>query len=441
MVFAALPAIAMVGGCSGSDAPRRTPTLEDARAFLAAQPRFLRPFPHSEVPDGLVDLRAESCGVCHVEIYEEWRVSSHARAWLDDPQFVEEMNKTKEQPGRDASWICMNCHTPNESQFPQLVAALVDGDRGRPVYVDNPNFDPALQLEAITCATCHVRDGVIIGPFGAEGAPHPVRKSEELLGVELCTQCHQVEESLADVELICIFDTGVTYAASPWAAEGKTCQACHMPEVERPLTNLAGFPSRKTRRHWFGGSLIPKKPEFEADMVPMRQVYPDGAHVEWVDLPASIPAGKRTAIRFSVTNANAGHTLPTSDVERFLVVAAQALDSDGRMLAERAERFGTRYEWNPRPKRLDDTRLAPRETRTFTLEFDAPVAGEVTLRLEGTNHRISRENLEYHDLEGKTVPSRVFFEETISRPIAPALRLRRDVTRSENPPGGRQDGA
>ena len=314
----------------------------------------------------------------------------------------------------------MNCHTPNESQLPNLVAAFVDGDRGRPVLVDNPNFDPVMQLEAVTCATCHVRDGVILGPFGAEGAPHPVRKSEELLGVELCNQCHQVEESLEDVELICIFDTGVSHAASPWAAEGKTCQDCHMPEIERPLTNLAGFPTRKTRRHWFGGSLIPKKPEFEAEMVALREAYPNGATIAWVDLPASVSAGEHTLLEFSVTNANAGHTLPTSDVERFLIVEAQALDSNGAVLAERAERFGTRYEWNPKPKRLDDTRLAPRETRTFTLEFDAPAAGKVTLRLLGTNHRISRENLEYHHLEGKTVPSRVFFEETIMRPIAPA---------------------
>jgi hypothetical protein len=420
--FIAIPTSLLLAGCSESSARRSAPTVEDARAFFAAQPRFLRPLPHSEVPEGLVDLRAESCGVCHVEIYKEWKASTHARAWLDDAQFLEEMAKTKAEPRRDASWICMNCHTPNEAQLPKLVAALTDGDRGRPVLVDNPNFDPVLQLEAVTCATCHVRDGVILGPYGAKGAPHAVRKAPELLGVELCNQCHQVEASLADVELVCVFDTGVSHAVSPWAAEGKTCQSCHMPEIERPLTNLKGFPTRRTRRHWFGGSLIPKKPEFEAEMAPMREVYPDGAQIEWINLPASIAAGKRAELEFSVTNANAGHTLPTSDVERFIIVAAQALDSKGRVLAERSERFGTRYEWDPKPKRLDDTRLAPRETRKFKLEFDAPANGVVKLRLEGTNHRISRENLEYHKLEGKTVPSRVFFEETLSRPIAPATR-------------------
>lgn len=402
-------------GCS-KVAPRRAPTVDDARAFYASQPSFLRPLPHSETPAGLTDLRAESCGVCHVEIYNEWRISSHARAWNDDAQFLEEMKKTTAEPGRDASWICQNCHTPNESQLPKLVTALEGGDRGRPVYVDNPNFDPELQLEAVTCATCHVRDGVVLGPFGGTGAPHPVQRTDELFAVELCTQCHQVEESLADVELVCTFDTGVTFASSPWAAEGKTCQECHMPEVERRLAIMDG-PVRKTRRHWFGGSLIPKKPEFEAEIAPLRDVYPNGARVEWVDLPAVVQAKVPTTLTFAVTNAEAGHTLPTSDVERYLLVSAQAIDAGGNILAERAERFGMRYEWEPTPRRLDDTRLVPRETRRFSLQFDAPPRGPVTLKLRGENHRISAENFAYHELEGRSVPSRVFFEASETRPV------------------------
>lgn len=405
----------IAAGCSKVER-KGAHTLDDARAFYASQSRFLRPLPHSETPAGLTDLRAESCGVCHLEIYNEWRISSHARAWNDDPQFLEEMKKTTAEPGRDASWICRNCHTPNESQLPKLVAALQDGDRGRPVYVDNPNFDPVLQNEAVTCATCHVRDGVILGPFGATGAPHPVRKTDELFAVEVCTQCHQVEEALADVQVICTFDTGVSFASSPWGAEGKTCQQCHMPAVDRPLA-IGDGPVRQTRRHWFGGSLIPKKPEFEAEIAPLREIYPDGARVEWVDLPEVLRANHPTTLTFAVTNAEAGHTLPTSDVERYLLVTAQVFDETGAILGERTERFGTRYEWEPTPKRLDDTRLAPRETRSFTLEFEAPSPAPVTLKLRGENHRISAENLAYHELEGRTVPSRVFFEASETRPV------------------------
>ncbi|TPW10211.1 MAG: hypothetical protein FD129_1972, partial [bacterium] len=229
-VVMALP----IAGCGNVDLPWQPGSgLREARAFYASQPRFLRPVPHSNTPSGLVDLRAESCGRCHVEIYEEWRISTHARAWRDDPQFLEELKKTTATPGRDAGWICMNCHTPLESQLPRLVTALVDGDRGRPVYVDNPNFDPKLQDDAITCAACHVKDGVVLGPWGDTKAPHPVTKSEELLSAAVCTQCHEADEALPDVELACVFDTGTSFAAGPWAAEGKTCQDCHMPVIDR----------------------------------------------------------------------------------------------------------------------------------------------------------------------------------------------------------------
>lgn len=413
---AGLAALGLLSGCQRADVPKSAPTVADARAFYAAQPRFLRPVPYSEVPEGLPDLTAATCGVCHVEIYEEWRVSTHARAWLDDAQFQEELKKTTAEEGRDASWICVNCHTPMENQLPRLVARLEKGDRGRPVYVDNPNFDPALQEEAITCATCHVRNGVVLGPFGDTIAPHPVAKSEELLSAAVCTQCHEANETLHDVELACIFDTGTSFASGPWAAEGKVCQDCHMPEISRPLVS-EDSPVRKTRRHWFGGSRIPKKPEFEAELAPLLEAYPDGARIEWIDPPASLAAGSRGALRFRVTNAEAGHTLPTGDVERYLLVTARVVGEAGTIVAERVERFGTRYQWDPEVVKLEDNRLAPRETRTFSLEFIAPAEGPLSLQLEGSNHRISPENMAYHALEGRTVPSRVFYQSAIELPV------------------------
>jgi len=402
-------------GC-GSPTSREARAVAAAREFQAGLPSYLRPVAHSALPKGLFSLRAADCGRCHVEIYQEWRESSHARAWRDDPQFLEELKKTTAEAGRDASWICMNCHTPFEAQFPRLLAGLEGGDRGKPLFVDNPGFDARLQDEGVTCATCHVRDGVVLGPTGIATAPHAVRKSDSLQSADLCLSCHQVEATLDDVSLICTFDTGETFAAGPYPAEGKICQSCHMPEVTRPTTNL-GTPERPTRRHWFGGSLIPKKPEFEAGLAPVRAHYPNGARVVWEGLPESLSAGRRTTLNFSVTNAEAGHTLPTGDVERYLIVTARVRAADGTVLAERSERFGTRYEWFPNAKRLDDTRLKPRETRTFPLEFEVPSGGEITLELTGENHRMSAENVAYHGLEGKTVPSRVFLEARETRPV------------------------
>ena len=52
-----------------------------------------------DVPDGLTSLRAEHCGSCHPDIYEEWRTTTHAHAWTD-PQLQEEMKKSSNR------WLC-----------------------------------------------------------------------------------------------------------------------------------------------------------------------------------------------------------------------------------------------------------------------------------------------------------------------------------------------
>jgi hypothetical protein len=389
--------------------------VEDARAFYAAQETYLRPIPHSELPEGLPDLRAATCGACHQAIYQEWQVSTHARAWLDDAQFQEELAKATKTPGQDYSWTCVNCHTPLEDQLPRLVAALEGGRIDRPRYVENPHFDPDLQLEAITCATCHVRDGVVLGPYGDTPAPHPVAKAPELLASQVCTQCHQAQAHFPELSLACVFDTGQELARGPYAAEGATCQTCHMPEVHRPL--VAGGPGRATRRHWFGGSLIPKHPRFEDELAPLRQVYPDGVSVAWGDLPESCPPGTKVTLAFTATNDEAGHMMPTGDPERFLRLEARVLDPAGTVLAERVEQIGSVYEWDP-VRLVSDNRLAPRETRRYELTFTAPAKpGELTLELRASKWRINEKNFQYHHLEGRYVAGRVFQDERTVLPV------------------------
>lgn len=389
---------------------RNEQLLASARAFYASQPRYLQPVPYAATPVGLPALSAAACGVCHTEIYAEWRVSTHARAWLDDAQFQEELAKTRKTPGRDSGWMCVNCHTPLENQLERLVVGLEDGDRGRPIYVDNPNFDPVLQLEAITCATCHVRDGVILGPLGDTNSPHPVRKAPELLESSTCLQCHQAKAAFPEVNLACVFDTGREFAAGPYADQGYTCQRCHMPEILRPTTNL-NTPPRRTRRHWFGGSLIPKRPEFEAEIAAVRKHYPNGLVVRWRELPDSIPPGLSTTLTIELENAEAGHLLPTGDPERIILVNAEVRDPSGASLANLEHRLGTVFQWDEPVTKLEDTRLGPREKRALTLTFTAPTAGPLTLRVEASKWRLSQENFDYHQLEGKAVRGRVFFTE------------------------------
>ncbi|MBH24363.1 MAG: hypothetical protein CMH57_07930 [Myxococcales bacterium] len=415
--LAPLLGVITLGGAIGAAwwalSPSPPTPVERARAFYASLPEFQRPMPYTPVPEGLTDLRASTCGTCHKAIYEEWRVSTHARAWLGDAQFQEELAKS-ERSG--VAWMCVNCHTPLENQLERLVIGLEDGRVEAPITIANPNFDPELQLDAITCATCHVRDGVILGPYGDTDAPHPVRHDPTLRQVETCTPCHQALARFDRIALACFFDTGQEWADSPYAEEGVTCQRCHMPEVTRPLTVL-NTPPRSTRRHWFGGSLIPKHPDFAAELKPLQEVYPDGVEVSWAEPPTSLAPGAEVTLTAVATNANAGHKMPSGDPERFLIIEARVLDASGAVLAERKERIGSVFEWYPEVKKLSDNRLLPRESRRFPLRFTAPERGEVRLELKASKWRLSEENMRYHDLEGRAVPGRVYHDTAQTVPV------------------------
>lgn len=394
--------------------PAGPPTVAEARAFYASQPEYLRPVvPFFDPPAELPNISALVCGSCHREEYAEWSVSTHARAWEDDHQLQAELHKST--PSSDVSWMCANCHTPVEAQLPRLVARLEDGRMDRPVYVDNPEYDEALQLEAITCVTCHMRDGLLLGPWGDSEEVHGSVKSDLLTSEEICTRCHQTRAAFPEATLACVSGTGEEFASGPYEAEGKICQSCHMPEVERPL--ITGGPVITAHRHWFGGSLIPKKPEYEEEIAPLRDIYPDGLALDWVGLPESLPAGQTATLRLRLENREAGHLLPTGAPERFITVEVTAKDASGAVLATTSERLGAVFQWHPTVELLSDNRLRPREARLLPLELTVPAAGAVTLEVKASKWRMNEENLAHHDLEGKYVPGREFHASVQTVPV------------------------
>lgn len=400
----------------GHRASQDADPIARAEAFYQAQMPYLRPVAHQQTPQGLPDIRAETCGACHREIYQEWKLSTHAHAWLDDAQFQKELVKSS-QKGQDIGWACINCHTPLMNQLPRLVVDLEEDHLGKPVYVKNPAYDEVLQREAITCATCHVRDGFILGTRGGTDAPHPVKVSQELSSPDLCRRCHQAVADLPDLTLSCFFNTGEELAQSDYGAQGATCQSCHMPQVERPLTSL-GTPPRANRRHWFGGSLIPKKPEFAKELEPLKEVYPPGLVMTWEGLPEVLKPGP-VELTFTVTNQNAGHYVPTGDPERFVILRAEATGPGGERLAMRKERIGAHIQWFPEVKKISDNRIKPRESRSYHISFHVPEQGPIKLRLLGERWRISQENLAYHELEGQYVPGASFSDSSLTLPVEP----------------------
>jgi hypothetical protein len=189
-------------------------TLHDSLDFYEGQPTHLRPLPLSEVPKGLPNLQAETCGQCHQQIYQEWKMSSHSKAWDKDPQFQAELNKPR-SGGSDVKWLCMNCHTPLIQQQSSVVVSL-NGGLDQPNYINNPLYDKTLQEEGVTCAACHVKDGVILGSSETVDAPHPVQQSESLQTSKVCLDCHQAVDYFEELNLACFFNTGKEHSLGPY---------------------------------------------------------------------------------------------------------------------------------------------------------------------------------------------------------------------------------
>ncbi|MDP6908218.1 MAG: multiheme c-type cytochrome, partial [Flavobacteriales bacterium] len=178
--------------------------------------------PHQEIPEGLTSLSSATCGACHQEHYKEWQLSTHAHAWTD-LQYQAELKK------ESSPFMCINCHIPLQNQQEFIIKGLVDGDIYQPVKEKNPNFDKALQQEGINCASCHVRNGAVLGPTGTDKAPHTTVKDTTHLSEQLCISCHNAN-AVVTPTLACTFETGDEWKAGPFYGQ-KNCISCHMEET------------------------------------------------------------------------------------------------------------------------------------------------------------------------------------------------------------------
>ncbi len=427
----AYPSRADAGSAPGAASTRNV--SERSWAFYSSRPSFQRPRPPTKVPAGLPDMRAETCGSCHKAIYREWKLSTHSHAWLDDAQFQAELRKSRgvDDPHTqdDVGWMCVNCHTPNFRQLPEVVVGLKKGDISRPVYADNPTFDVDLQDEAITCATCHVRNGIVYGPYAGLDAPHPTAKDPDLRSERVCTRCHNVQAQFPRQNLGCFFSTGEEWASSRYGAADHYCEKCHMPQVRRKLAADFDRPARLTRHHWFGGSLIPKKPAYADDLKRLRKVYGTAVEIALIEPESDTPpAGEHdpnfgtdstrcaanqpcTRLWVRLTNKNAGHDFPTGDPERHADITVVARDAHGKTIARASDRIAAHYQWWPTVKKLSTNRIPPGDHHDIVLEV--PGAHRAfTVAIVGRKFRMYKKAFEHHHLDGKYVRGRTFHTST-----------------------------
>lgn len=281
---------------------------------------------------------ARDCERCHLEVYEEWEGSLHARAWTS------EAFQTASAQGRADE--CLGCHAP--APLPERGAVRVRS---------------AHRLEGVTCTSCHMAQGDGVQPLTMRGpvsrsSPvevHPVFAEDPLYrSSELCGRCH--EGAFAEWR---------SSADPPDGSEKQTCQECHMPEVSRRVESVhpdhaysalfvALERKESLRRHLFA------VPEDAAEHVRISVLAP--------------PAGSPPALRVRVEN-RLPHALPTGRFGR-------------RRVRVVAEWEGTRAAL-PLDRALGEA-IPAGATRDLTLSLPASARGAPrSVRLERWDHRVA----------------------------------------------------
>jgi hypothetical protein len=149
----------------------------------------------------------QSCAHCHVQIYDEWEHSPHALA------FVSQSYHRATDGYRFGE--CVGCHAPQPG-----------------LTVGEPEPRSTARELGVTCVSCHLDHGAMVGPSEPTGIvkPHPIMVNASLFqdGV-LCGRCHQ--GTLAQWQ-------------SARVEHKQDCRQCHMPAVHRTMTQATNLISR-----------------------------------------------------------------------------------------------------------------------------------------------------------------------------------------------------
>ena len=377
------------------------------------------------------------CQDCHPSIYEAWSQSAHALG-ATNVRFTTMYNGTNSQGDRSPATRYVSSRDygripvpPDTSEpyygpgfkldFPDTAGNCATCHLPTLVAEESPYADPnqasGVHAQGTHCDFCHKTSAVALNP--QTGAPYPNRSGA--LSIELmrstepglffgpyddvdfgrdtysplfaqsdvCASCHS-----ASFWGVPIYQSFNEWQASPYAAEGTTCQHCHM-APDGVTTNIAprrGGVERDPRTistHRFPGASDDALLQGAAEL----------------DVVVSRDA-ERLSVEVSVTNASAGHHLPTGSPLRQILLIVSATDEQGRELpldegavlpqwagdlagtpgayfAKILEQLWTGQAptaafWTP-TRIAEDSRLPARATRTSRYSFAASGTSEVTV--------------------------------------------------------------
>ncbi len=222
-----------------------------------------------------------------------------------------------------------------------------DGDPTAPEHAANTSWSPTLQREGVTCASCHLREGTVLGPRGSGAAPHPTAASAELASPALCAACHQL--TWPDSELAW-YDTYGEWYRSSYRDAGIRCQDCHMPPTAGSATT-GHFAAHASH----------------AMAVDHGRAVSVLLELESPELARGEPFG----FTLRVQNTGAGHAFPTGQPGKAYLLRAVVVDAEGEELHDRLEH------------RLERT-VQPEPPHALTADTRIPARGEISVEHETT---------------------------------------------------------
>lgn len=309
-------------------------------------PARLGPIARQLPPAPMASLSAQACNACHNDIHDQWAASGHATA-STNPVYLAAIDAIGNPPE------CQNCHLPLENQRPTL--HFGPGPSGP--QSKNPSYNPTLAQEGVTCAACHIRDGMIYGPrqLHSSEAPHPVAQADELRDSTACAFCHQL--SLQGAEEHPFLDTVGEWLRSPWGEAGIPCQQCHMPRISGTVagSRYAAFAS-----HLFLGNRDPKA---------VRRALTLEVNLRKHELER----GQKFRATATLLNTGAGHAVPTGDPSHRVELRFEMLDSSANPArGSKIESFWLMREVESTAPftEISDSRLAAASSRIFDYATD-----------------------------------------------------------------------
>ncbi len=297
-------------------------------------------------------LDTAACAKCHPVQYQDWSKSLHSHAMGAGILWQLQVLPAKQVLS------CLNCHAPLAEQKTLLAQKL-----GWPGIAQNqpPPYVPQdLYRQGVICAACHVRQQRHYGPppragipsGDTAGLPHGGYSAQlAFTDSRFCASCHQFPKDGPSLNGKLLENTYAEWLASPYAAEGKSCQSCHMPQ----------------RQHLWRGIHDPAM---------VRQALS-------VNLDVTIINADRLQVRARLRNSGAGHYFPTYLVPE-VDVSLVLLDPQGRVRKQLAKAVISRDVNIALTRERKDTRLPPGGSLNLKAQLDRPVkAGwQVELRVD-----------------------------------------------------------